>query len=293
MSTRSYAYYPGCSLHASAAEYDVSTRLVHQRLGIELREVPDWTCCGASSAHRASRLLGYALPAHNLRLAEEMGLPLATPCPACFSRLKFASHDLHDPKRRAAVSEALGGEFRNTVEVLPILATLSPEEVAGAVQKPLRGLKVACYYGCVFVRPGKVTNFDDEENPQSMDRLLQAAGAETIDWAFKTECCGASLSVPRPEVVHRLAGRILAAAKRHGADCVAVACPLCQANLDQRQGAISAQLGERVDMPVIYYTQLLGIALGYSPREMMMERLFVDPVPLLRAKALASSAGER
>lgn len=287
MSVRSYAYYPGCSLHASATEYDVSTRLVYQRLGIELREVPDWTCCGASSAHKTSKLLGYALPAHNLQLVEEMGLPVTTPCPACFSRLKFAHHDLHDRKLRTAVSEAIGREFRNEVEVLPILATLSPDEVAGAVQKPLRGLKVVSYYGCMFVRPGKVMNFDDEENPQSMDRLLSAAGAETIDWAFKTECCGASMSIPRPGVVHRLTGRILAAAKRHGADCVAVPCPLCQANLDQRQGEISAKLGEQIDMPVLYFTQLLGLALGYSPREMMVERHFVDPLPLLRAKGLA------
>jgi heterodisulfide reductase subunit B len=260
---------------------------VFDRLGIELREIEDWTCCGASSAHSTSKLLGYALPARNLQLADEMGLPLTTPCPACFSRLKFATHDLRDGKLRGMVSEALGKEFRNKATVLPILGAVMPEDVRPAVQKPLAGLKVACYYGCVFVRPGKVAEFDDEENPQSMDRLLAAAGAETIDWAFKTECCGASMAIPRPEVVHRLTGRILAAAKRLGADCIAVPCPMCHANLDQRQGEISRALGEQMSIPVLYFTQLLGLALGQAASTMMFERHFTNPMPMLRDKGLA------
>ena len=286
-SSRGYAYYPGCSLHASAREYDVSTRLVFVRLGIELRELEDWNCCGASSAHTTSRLLGHALPARNLQLAEAMGLPLTTPCPACFSRLKSTSHALRDGRLSGQVSEALGKDFRNQVAVVPILGAVRAEEAAAAVRRPLAGLKVACYYGCLFVRPREVAQFDDEEDPQSMDRLLTAAGAQTIDWAFKTECCGASMRVPRPAVASRLTGRVLAAARRLGADCVAVACPMCQANLDQRQEGMGEALGERRGMPVLYFTQLLALALGLPPADLMFEKNLTDPLPMLRAKGFA------
>jgi heterodisulfide reductase subunit B2 len=287
MDSRTYAYYPGCSMHGSAKEYNVSTQLVTRRLGIELREIKDWTCCGASAAHATSRLLGYALSARNLRIAEQMGMPLTSSCPACFSRLKLTSRDLAgDAELRAQVAEAIGNLVQGNVDVQPILGTLWPEEVKAAVRKPLQGLKVACYYGCLFVRPGDVTGFDDEENPQSMDRLLAAAGADPIDWAFKTECCGASMAIPRPGEVERLSGRILAAAKRLGADCIAVTCAMCQANLDQRQGAISARRGEDTSIPVLYFTQLLGLALGFSAKEMMLERHFADPRPMLRTKGL-------
>ncbi len=287
MASRTYAYYPGCSLHASAKEYDASTRLVLGSLGVELREIEGWTCCGASSAHATSRLLGYALPARNLRIAEQMGMPVAVSCAACFSRLKSTAHRLaRDAALRAEVVAAIGKPFDATVEVLPILAAVSPEEVAAAVRKPLAGLKVACYYGCLFVRPGDVAGFDDEENPQTMDRLLAAAGAEPVDWAFKTECCGASMAIARPHEVERLSGRVLAAAKRAGAECVVAACPLCQANLDQRQGAIGARRGEDVAIPVLYFTQLLGLALGFSEKDVMLEREFVDARPLLRTKGI-------
>ncbi len=268
-------------MHGSSKEYGASAQLVMERLGIELRELEDWTCCGASSGHATSALLGYALPARNLRIAEEMGLPITSPCPSCFARLKTTAKDLaSDAGLRASVAEAVGNPVAGNMEVLPILGTLSPEEVAPAVAKPLRDLKVACYYGCLFVRPGKVTEFDDEENPQSMDRLLAAAGAEPVDWAFKTECCGASMSIARPAEVERLSGRILAAAKRAGADCVVVSCAMCQSNLDGRQWSADSRL------PVLYFTQLLGLSMGFSEKEMMLERHFVDPRPMLRTKGL-------
>ena len=285
--TRAFSYFPGCSLHSMAAEYDAANRLVARALDIELRELSDWTCCGASSAHATNKLLGYALPARNLGLAADTGLPLAVPCPSCYARLKSTAHDLGDGALRTSVEGVVGRSLAGETSVLPILATLQPEDVAAATRRPLAGLRVACYYGCLFVRPGAVTQFDDEENPQTMDRLLTAAGAETIDWAFKTECCGAAMGVPRPEVVRRLAGRILAAAKRQGADCIAVACPLCQSNLDQRQGEISRALGEEVRLPVIYFSQLLGLALGLPSAQLLFQRHLTDPRPLLRAKGLA------
>jgi heterodisulfide reductase subunit B len=175
------------------------------------------------------------------------------------------------------------------VPVVPILGAVLPEEVAAAVVRPLHGLSVACYYGCAFVKPKKITEFDDEENPQSMDRLMVAAGAQAIDWAYKTECCGASLTITRPEVVRQLSGQILAAAKRLGADCVVVACPLCQGNLDQRQGGTAHQYGWDVKIPVIYFTQLLAIAFGHASSELGFGRHLSDPLPLLRAKGFASS----
>ena len=279
---RAFAYYPGCSQTASAKEYDASIRLVCREMGIGLEEIPDWTCCGALAAHMTSSLLGYALPARNLALAGHLGLPVTTPCPSCYSRLKFAQRGLADARLRPQITEALGRDVDPSVSVTPVLGALRPEEVAAAVRKPLAGLKVACYYGCLFVRPAEVAQFDDEENPQSMDQLLTAAGAEPVEWAFKTECCGASLWVARPELARRLTERIVAAARRAGADCVAVACPMCHSNLDQRQGE-----DEATGLPVLYFTQLLGLALGAPASALMFERHLTNPQPLLRAKGFA------
>lgn len=285
--TRSYSFYPGCALHASAKEYDVSTIKVCRALGVEVKELDKWTCCGASSAHAYDQWLGLALPALDLREAEKAGLPLVIACAKCYSQLKMASHEMQDQETRARVGSLLGAEIKNSTEVVHLLQVLTREKDAIAVKKPLKDLKVASYYGCLLVRPKDVAGFDDLEDPQTMDDIVRKIGAEAVDWGLKTECCGASLMVTNREVVMNLVRRILRQAKQKGADCVAVACPLCHSNLDYYQHDIAKAFHEEVRLPVFYITQLLGLALGFTAREMMVERHMTDPMPLLRAKGLA------
>lgn len=282
-----YSYYPGCTQLSSAKEYDVSARLVCEKLGIELRELPDWTCCGASAAHTLDEMLSVVVPARNLVIAEKEGLPLATACAMCYSRLKIAAHELGDAKKLDQFKQITGKDFGNTVDVLHFLQILDAEKVSYPVEKPLRGLKVACYYGCLLTRPRETVGFDDEEDPHKMDSIMAAVGAESVEWAFKTECCGASLPFSRPDIVLKLSHRILRNAKQAGADCVAVACPMCHSNLDTTQGDMKKAYGDDFALPILYFTQLVGLALGYSPHELGLEKHFVDPRPMLKSKELA------
>lgn len=282
-----YAYYPGCTLQSTSREYDVSTRLLCQAMGIELRELEDWTCCGASSAHVTSHLLSVSLPARDLHIAEGMGLPLTTPCPACFTRLKGAALDLSDAGLLETVREIIDRDFHNNVEVLTLSEVISRNGASLPLKRYLRGLKVACYYGCLLTRPEAVAEADSVENPQVLDRLMKMVGAEPIDWAFKTECCGASMPFPRPDIVVKLSHKILANAKGNGADCLVVACPMCHANLDMRQGEIEGRYHDGVGMPIIYFTQLLALAAGIPASDLLFDKHFVDPLPLLKEKGLA------
>ncbi|HLB12458.1 MAG TPA: CoB--CoM heterodisulfide reductase iron-sulfur subunit B family protein, partial [Dehalococcoidia bacterium] len=284
---KAYSYYPGCSLSSTAREYDVSTRLVFKALGLELRELEDWNCCGASAAKGTSHLLGLALPGRVLQLAEEADLPLTTPCPECYSRLRFAAHEMKDEATRRQVSQVLEKEVKNTSVVDPTLKILWEYDGDLPLKKTLDGLKAVAYYGCLFVRPKAVAGFDDEENPRSMDEIVARVGVEMLDWGFRTECCGAYLNIPKPEMVYRLVYRILKGAKTAGADCIVVACPLCQANLDTREKTVEARYGEKFGLPVVYFTQLMGLALGYPPQELLLDKLLIDAMPLLRSKGLA------
>jgi len=283
---RVYSYYPGCSLHATAAEYDVSARLVCQKVGIELRELEDWVCCGASAAHSTDHLLSLALPAHTLKQAEEKGLPLAVPCAMCFSRLKFTLHELENKDTLDLVSRAIGKELSTAVTVKPMLQVLADENISLPIAKLLIGLKVACYYGCLLVRPPEVVGFDDAENPQTMDRLMERLAAEAIDWGLKTACCGAGVAFARFDIVLKLSHRLISLAQRSGADCIAVACPMCHANLDMYQKDMTAKFGQKTELPVLYFTQLMGLALGFSPKELLLDKHLTDPLPMLRKKKL-------
>ena len=291
MKTQTYAYYPGCTLHSSAKEYDVSARLVCEKVGIRLQELEGWACCGASSAHNTSPLLSIALPAHELQKAEAAGLPLTVACAMCFSRLKHSSHELTDKKKLALISELLGKEFRNTTEVVHLLQVLHGTKEKISITKPLKGLKVACYYGCMLVRPKEVVNFDDDENPLIMDRLVESLGASALKWDFKVSCCGASLPLTRHDIVLKLSHRILSQAQQLGADCVAVACPMCHSNLDVYQKEIQKKIESRnknkIKLPILYFTQLVGLAMGFSPQQLHLRNHFTDPLPMLRAKGLA------
>ena len=271
------SYFPGCSLDGTAKEYGLSTRAACQRLGLELIEIPDWNCCGASSGHSTSYLLAQALAARNLILAEKQGLDLVVACAACFSRFKKADIAL---KKNAELNKKMeqimgtlyegGFKIRHLLDVICNVVGL--DTIRKKVSNPLKGLRLVPYYGCVIVRPHEVTQFDDEEQPQAMDNLIDAVGAECLPWSDKTECCGASLSLTRVDIVRKLARGIVEMAKEAGAQAIITACPLCQANLDMRYGEDG--------LPIFYFTELLGLALGIEGKS-WLERHITDPLPLL------------
>lgn len=284
-----YGYYPGCSLHSTGVEYDESFRAVAGRLGIELEELRDWTCCGSAPAHVSSHLLSIALPLRNLILAEEQGYSeIAVPCAACFSRFKKAIHETgEDAELAADVEYVIGKKFEGTVTPRHPLESLTPmlDKIAAEATTPLPDMRVACYYGCLLVRPPEVMGFDECEYPMSMDNVLRAAGIETIDWGSKTDCCGASLALSETDIVLDLTREILEEAKGVGADAIAVACSLCHVNLDTRQPEVEAKFETEYGIPIFYFTQLLGLALGLGSEDLGLKRHFVDPMPLLVKKA--------
>ncbi|HXK61366.1 MAG TPA: CoB--CoM heterodisulfide reductase iron-sulfur subunit B family protein [Acidobacteriota bacterium] len=288
------AYFPGCSLTGSAREFDESLRAVARRIGLNLVEVPDWNCCGASSAHALDHVLSAALPARILALTERTGVgDLLVPCSACYNRLISTVHELKEnPTLRAEVRRLLGMELHLTVRVRNVLEVLKEaleESNSTKIVAPFSH-KVACYYGCLLVRPHKVVGFDRPENPQSMDELMRTVGAEPIHWAFKVECCGAGMTLARTELVARLCSRILDDAQARGADVVITACPMCHANLDMRRSDIEAVAGRRFSIPVMYVTQAVGLALGATARELGLDRHMVDCQLLTAGASKASTA---
>jgi heterodisulfide reductase subunit B2 len=286
-----YAFFPGCSLHASGREYDISTRAMFKALNIGLKEVPDWFCCGATPAHNVDELLSLSLCAKNLSLAEAVEGDLAVACAACFSRLKTTQHHLkEDAAKRRQVETAIDGPVplgKPVKHILEILARdLGLAKLEGLTKKPLLGLKVACYYGCLLTRPADVPDLDDAEDPSIMEDILRALGAEPVRWSHRTECCGANFTLSRPAVVLKLSNAILNSAKLAGADCIMVACPLCHGNLDMRQHGIEEKNGVQYNTPIFYVTQLVALAMGVPSDKLGFESVIIDPKPLLRDKQL-------
>lgn len=285
--SKKYAYYPGCSGGATSREYDASTRAVCKALGLELVDIPDWSCCGSTPAHQVDARLSAALSARNLAQSEELGLDeLITPCPSCLKNLHNAvEHMDESPAFKAAVDaltlRPLTRHHKVGSVLQAILEEITPDGLAKVVKKPLSGLKLVAYYGCLMTRPGRSMHFDDEENPTSLDRLMTAAGATMLPFPLKTECCGGSFGIPRNDVTARLAGRIMELAEEAGADAVVVACPLCQMNLDLRQRQINSANRLHLNMPVFYFTQLLGLALGLPDSALELGKLVVDVKPAL------------
>jgi heterodisulfide reductase subunit B2 len=286
------SYYPGCSLEETAAAFDMSVRRVCDHLGVSLEEIPDWTCCGSSPALKMDRLLSTSLAAHNLVRARQQELEeVVIPCPFCFRRLLSAQQETQaSPRTRQAVQEAIGVEPDDSLKVLSLLGflrhTVGLEAIGAKVQKPLKGLKVLTYYGCYLVKPASVTQFDDPENPVSMDQLLEALGAEVLPWDFKTECCGASLAVSKTDTVCELSGRIIREAVYRQADALVVACQLCHANLDMRQAQIGKNHGTQYNLPIIYFTQLMGLAFGMSYKALGLGRHLTSPKAMLKSKGV-------
>jgi heterodisulfide reductase subunit B len=293
------AFYPGCSLHSTAVEYDESTRAVFAALGYELEEMDDWNCCGASSAHATDHYLALALPVRNLVLAEKQGLSeLFMACAACYNSLRKADHAVRRGGREAAEVNAslegiMGAKYGGGVRVVSTLELLArPEnlaEIRRRAIRPLRGLKVATYYGCLLTRPAEAVAFEDPEQPVALDKVMEAAGAEVVRWSWKTECCGASLALSRPEILKELAKRIIVAAREAGAGAIVTACPMCHANLDYRQSEIPELAKDPV--PVYFMTELLGLAMGLDRASAWVGRHLTDSRPAVKAFLPAGKVG--
>jgi heterodisulfide reductase subunit B len=287
------AYYPGCSLDGTSREFGESLLAVVRALGTELEEIDDWSCCGASSAHAVDHTLAVALPARNLALAESQGFDeVVAPCAACYNRLAAARQAVSADRALAAeMSEIIGRPLaartpvRNIVELLTRLAPA----ITTRITRPLAGLRVACYYGCLLVRPSRVTGFDDEEQPSSMESLARLCGASPVKWNMAVECCGGSFSICRTGSVIRLGRAILEDARRAGAQAIVVACPMCHSNLDFRQAAM------RLDgdpLPIVFLTELVGLALGLAPDALGLQRHFVDTASLGPSETAGPAATE-
>ena len=286
------AYYPGCSLHGTSVEYDMSVKTIAAKIGLELVEPDGWVCCGTTPAHSTDHKLATVLPMKSLAAIEKTGNTYVTvPCPSCFIRLRTAARDVaEDPELRAHVQAETNYTPSPDLKVDHLLTTITEqvgiEAVAETATRSLEGLKVVCYYGCVINRPPELTGSTTPDYPMNMDRLLEALGAESLDWSYKTECCGVSLSISQLPIALELSNKVLANAKAVGADAIVVACPLCQLNLDMRQQQISEQFGTEYDMPIIYFTQLMGLACDLEPAKLGLGKHFVDPEPLLREKGI-------
>ncbi len=285
------AYYSGCSLHSVGREFETSTQAVCRNLGIELVEPEDWICCGASSVHRRSHLAATTLPVKNLVLVEKSGLDhLALPCAACFAMFKRANYEINkNPQLKKQVDKEIGYSYGGGVKISTLLDalldTVGLETITGKMKQSLKDLRVVCYYGCLLTRPSEVTEAEHPEYPLGLDHLMEALGARSLDWSYKTECCGASLVVTQTPTALRLIECILSDAKKVGAEAIVVACPMCHGNLDTRQAAISAK-GEKYYLPVLYFTQLMGLAMGIGPENLSLRSHLVTPLPLLKRKGL-------
>jgi heterodisulfide reductase subunit B len=269
-----YAYYPGCSLERSAASYHTSTMAVAGKLGLAFQEIPDWNCCGATEYFSLNLLPAYALVARNLALVPDDLTELAAPCSACYVNLRKTNKYMHKyPQLEAQVNDALaaGGlhyeagrlKVRHLLDIM--VNDVGYQTIAEHVNKPLAGLRVAPYYGCLIVRPD--CDFDDPEQPTSLDRLLRALGAEVIDYPLKAQCCGGHMTQITANVAYELIRRLLHSAAEYKADLIACLCPMCQLNLDAYQSKVNGHFGTDYHLPVLYFTQLMALAFGLSPVE--------------------------
>lgn len=280
-------YYPGCSLGGTAKEFDISTRKLCDLLGLEIREIEDWNCCGASSAHSTDHNLAYMLPARNQVLADSQGFDyVLTPCAACLNRQVIARNALQSSK---GLREKIGQVMKRDpscdadfISVTQMLLGLEAGYIRKKVVNPLKHLKLACYYGCLLVRPVTTMGFDDSENPTKMEKLVEAFGAETVDWAFKVECCGAGLTMANPKLIEELTHKIVLNAVESGAEGFVVACPLCHSNLDMRQKSMRKRYGDVPEMPVYYLSELAAIACGADPVEVAVGKHFVPALDKLK-----------
>ncbi len=276
------AYYPGCSLEGTATDYADSIQAVCSSLGIELEEIPDWNCCGATAAHSIHHRAAIELAGRTINLAARQArADMLVPCPMCFNRLKTAAWALgQDTSSRYDIQ--LEERLPTVWDLASFLATDDMlDKTAGKLRRPLEGLQVVCYYGCMANRPPEITEAKDFEDPQALDRIVENLGATSIDWAYKTDCCGASQVLSRPDIVSQLVGKLYDMAERVGAQAIVVSCQMCQANLDMYQKRIAADWGKRFSFPIYYFTELIGLAHNLDGVDKWLGRHITEPFDLL------------
>ena len=285
------AYYPGCSLHSTGIEFDMSIKEVCRELDVQLDELEGWICCGSSPAHQSNELMAAAMPAKNLVLTKQLNAKkVCAPCASCYSRLKFAQTSIQDEALRKDIEYVIDDKVPDDIEVLNMIDLITQEvgleAVRQKVQKPLDDIRVACYYGCLTTRPPRVTGKDNFENPTDMESVIKAIGAKPIDWNLKTFCCGASFAMTQTHVVLDLCKKLLDDATAAGANVIAAACPLCQFNLDSRQKQINEKYGTDFNIPIFYFTQLMGLAFGVDAGKLGIHKHITEVDDFLKERAL-------
>ena len=281
-----YTYYPGCSADATAAPLGISIAPVAKKLDIDLAELEDWNCCGSTPYWSVDKLEAAAMATRNLALAEKRGFDLVTPCSNCYVILYETNNHLKKlPEFKDKVDKALAAgkmqyngdvRVRHLAEVL--YTDITPDGIAAKVTKPLKGLKVGAYYGCQLVRPD---GFDDPESPHSLDEIITSLGADAVDWEMKARCCGSSLVMPEQEIALGLVNKLLKNATENGAECLITPCPLCQINLDAYQSVVNSQFKTKYNIPVLFVTQLIGVAMGIPAQELALSGNIVSPMKVL------------
>lgn len=273
-------YYPGCALHGSSNDYETSVRACLGALDVGLTEIDEWICCGATAAHSINHELSVALPARNLALAEQQGFQqVLAPCPMCSMELLKARKEMDADadlcRRMQEIVELPVRGGTHVFNLIQVLQSVGLDRIKAAVKRPLEDVTAACYYGCLLTRPPEAVKFDDPEHPRSMEAVLEALGAKTVDWNYKTECCGAGLTMANEDTVLELSNKILSGARVKGANCLVVACPMCHVNLDMKQGDIEKRYSVRHGMVVYYLSDLVGLAMGLTPQQLGIDRHFV------------------
>jgi len=279
------SYYPGCSLEGTARDYSRSIKAVLDTLDVQFKELNDWNCCGATAAHSINHRASILLPGRNLSIAESQGDDMVVPCPLCFNRLKTAEKELLSER-----GPSYGVPFEGNITIYDLANFLAQDEVLDRIEQKRRrnldGLKAVCYYGCMASRPPRVTDERNPEDPQSMDRILERLGVEVKPWSYKTDCCGASHALSRRDLMFELVGRLYGRAEEAGANCIVVSCQMCQANLDMYQGKIAHSLGKPYYFPVLYITELIGLAMGLDGSGKWFQGHFIDPQQLFQRAGL-------
>lgn len=284
---KSYTYFPGCSSEATAVGLDISTRAIAEVLGMELKELEDWNCCGSTPYGSLDETESIVIAARNLALAEKTGLDLVTPCSSCFVTLNKARiHMMEKPQLKEKVNAALAAanlEYKGTVKVRllieALMSDITTKQISGKVKKPLKDLKVAPYTGCQEVRPR--FGFDHPENPVALDDIVTAVGADVVPYPSKCKCCGGSAVIAEEGLTLELMYRLLDDAAKNGAECIVTPCPLCQMNLDAYQGKVNAKYNTKFNLPVLFVTQLIGVAVGLKADQLGLKKNIVSPNKVL------------
>jgi len=272
------SYYPGCTAHSTAIEYEKSIKAVFDILGVETEEIEDWNCCGSGPTKNISEDLVINLSARNIKIAEEVGKDLLVPCAGCFSSLKKSEWSLKDPKKKPQIESILDFKYKGSIKIkyiLDIFREIGVKTIKERVTKPLTHINAVCYYGCAILRPSEVVEFDNPENPRIMDEIMKAVGVNVLEWPCRVDCCGGDAALTNPILASKLINKLISYAKEAGADCIITSCGLCQANIDTKQNL-------EEPLPVLYFTELIGEAFGLEGTSKWFSKHIIDPSQLVK-----------